>query len=731
MLSQKIIFLSTYPPRECGIATFTKDLSDAVQKKFGKCIVPKVVAMEDTPSNFRVYPNKVFFKIDKDEISSYKKAAEKINSMKNSPILNIQHEFGIFGGDYGANILKLMELTNKKIITTFHTVLSNPEEEMNDTVRLLSEKSNKIVVMTDIAKSILVSDYSITPEKIEVIPHGVPNVNLNYSKEKIKKKYGLVGKKLLFTFGLLSRGKAIEYVIKAMPKIIQKYPDVVYLVVGETHPKVREEEGESYRLELKGLAKKRGVENSVKFLDKYLSLAEIMECLKMADIYLAPSLDPRQICSGTVSYAMAAGKAIISSPNKYNSEVLSDERGIMLSKSTASGFSKNIIKLLSDDPFKTQIEKNAFSYSRRMVWPNVSRHYYNVFSELSGFDSTFVSRLPRINFKHLYNLTDDFGIFQFADYSSPLKESGYTLDDNARALSVALKSYELNKSPKMLKAAETYFNFIEHCHTSDGYFHNVVDENREFADDRGSEDSFGRAVHSLGNVLRSNLPDDFKIRAKKILQSSIGNGINVESPRAQANSLIGLVRAKHIIESSSEKIDHFVDSLVSKFDSNSDDEWKWFEKYLTYGNSIIPEALFEATGHDKTGRADQVASKSMNFLTKTHFIDGRLVPIGQDGWFEQGKERAVYDQQPIEAAGMTTAYLKAYNFTKDNYYLKSAMDSFEWFLGRNSINQMIYDDSTGGCFDGLTPTGVNLNQGAESTVCYLNARLSIQKIYRC
>src|SRR3989344_3154668 len=371
MQSNKVLFLSTYPPRECGIATFTKDLSDAIHYKFGSAAKPKIIAMEENPSTFRVYNKKVFHTISEKQVEAYELAAKKINSMKNSPIVNIQHEFWIFGGNYGTHLLMFMEKLKKSIVPTFHTVLENPDPEMKRVVREIARLSSAIVVMTNVSKEILVNDYGINRENIVVIPHGVPNINLNYEKMKTKKKFGFENSKVLVTFGMLSRGKAIEHTIRAMPLVLEKHPNVVYLIVGETHPKVREEEGESYRQELVELSRSLGVENSVKFLNKHISLNEIIECLSIADVYLAPSLDPRQICSGTVSYAMSAGKAIVSSRNKYNEEVLSNGRGIMLPQNDCMLFASSIISLLDNEPLRLEYERKSFEYSRSMIWSNV------------------------------------------------------------------------------------------------------------------------------------------------------------------------------------------------------------------------------------------------------------------------------------------------------------------------------------------------------------------------
>ena len=722
-MGSEIVFVATFPPRECGIATFTKDLSDSIQRKFSNKTRIKVVAMEEAQSSFRIYPKKIFLKINEGNTEHYVKAAKKINSMKSVKVVNIQHEFGIFGGELGEHLLNFMELLDKKTVLSFHSVLEDPDEKRLELVKKLVGLSDKVVVMTGKAKEILCDVYSIPAGKIEIIPHGVPDIDLSSGKERLKKKFGLAGKKVLLTFGMLSRGKALEHVIEAIPEVIEKYPDALYLIVGETHPRIREHEGESYRMELKAIVNDLGIGENVKFMDKYLTLHEIVELLKVADIYLAPSLDPMQICSGTVSYAVGAGKAIISSMNRYNEEVLSDKRGIIVKNNSSKEFAKNILLLLDDANLRRGFEKRAFEYSRKMTWPNVSTKYFSVFENLAAFESDYFSRLPRISFRHLLNLTDDFGIIQFADFIYPVKDSGYTLDDNARALSVAVLAYDRFHSKRLLNAADTYLSFIEKSQMDTGFFHNIADANKLFVDDAGSEDSFGRAVKSLGQVLKSTLPEAYKLRAKNILEMAFEN--EIVSPRAQADTLIGLSLASGLMNVPVNMANSLIDSLISKFEANKEDGWNWFEGYLTYGNSILPEALFEAEALDKSRKAGEVAKTSLDFLTKTHFVDDKLVPVGQEGWFHKNGSKSLYDQQPIEAAGMTSAYLKAFNSTKDLSYLKNARKSFEWFLGRNVANYVVYDESTGGCFDGLTKDGVNLNQGAESTICYLNARLSI------
>ncbi len=726
MTAKKILFLSSFPPRECGIATFTKDLTDSVRKKFGNSVLPHIIAINDSESNVYKYGRCVSLAITENDPASYERAARRVNKMKSVEIVNIQHEFGLFGGDYGEYLLRFMELLNKKIVTTLHTTLESPPEKMKTVVQQIFELSDRVVVMTETARKILSEQYAVDSAKILVILHGVPSVQFA-NLERAKKKYGIKESNVLLTFGLLSRGKAVENVIGAMPEIVKRHPDTAYLLVGQTHPKVREHEGESYRQELRYISEKHGVGGHVKFLDRFLTQKEIIECLRMSTIYMAPSLDPAQICSGTVSYAMGAGKAIISSRSKYNREMLAKGRGIMLTRNSPKGFAKVAISLLSDPQKKSELERNAFEFSRKMTWPNVATQYFNTFSNLAPITNGSFSRLPRINFGHFSELTDDFGMIQFSNYAVPDKSSGYTLDDNARALVVAVRGYERAGTKKMLTFAEKFLSFIEKCQMQDGKFHNMLGQNRDFLDDIGSEDSFGRAVSALGETLKSSLPEEYRLRAKKTLEKAFPSELEIISPRAQADTLMAAIDSdKFISKGTASGIRmRMTDSLISKYNEMSNDGWNWFEKYLTYGNAKIPEALFEAQSHDKSGIVQRIAKDSMDFLTKNLFIGGKLVPIGQEKWFVKSRERSMYDQQPIEAAGMTTAYLKAFEQTGTQDYKQKARDSFDWFLGKNSQNQTVYDEATGGCFDGLTRTGVNANEGAESTVSYLLARLSI------
>ncbi len=719
-LDSKILVLSSYPPRECGIANFTKDLCDSLQKRFGSAFTPKVLCINEDSHILRNYPKQVIGSVVEKDLESYEKAAYLVNKLKGVDLINIQHEFGLFGGKFGDYLLRFMELSNKKIVTTMHTVLEKPKPEMKEVVKKIFEHSDKVIVMTTTAKNILEKKYKVNISKVEIMYHGVPPMDLN-NCAKLKKKYGLEGKKVLMTFGLLSKGKGIENVILAMPKILKKHPNVIYLILGETHPKVRQIEGESYREYLKSLVEQNNLVGKVRFIDKFMTLNEIISFLKICDVYVAPALDKEQICSGTVSYAMGAGKPIVASPTKYNKDMLADNKGLIVRQNKPAFFASAICKFLDNENMARDFSKNVFEFSRKMTWSNVATSYFGMLKEVLHFDEIQFGKLPPLNFRHFCKMTDDFGIIQFCNYSEPDKSSGYTLDDNARALVVAAEAYSRTGSKKMLKLSETFLDFIDYCQMQDGKFHNLVDENKDFLDDIGSEDSQGRAIWALGFALSSNLPDNLKLKAKNIFEKATSFGIELYSIRAIADSLIGLSHVNGMLEDDIKQ--KMISNLVERYNEYSNVDWKWFEDSLTYCNGRIPEALFVANHYDATGEAIKVAQESLEFLTKTMFIGGKLVPIGQEKWFVKDLERSHFDQQPIEASHMTSAYISAFRKTGNKEYALKARSSFDWYLGKNTANMMIY-----GCFDGLTKNGVNANEGAEATITYLIARMMVSKL---
>jgi len=722
-----VIYLSTYLPRRCGIATFTKDLISAMDKRFNPLLKSEVLAINDNSSIYN-YDDKVSFQIDETNIEDYTNIAKKINEKDNIKIVNIQHEFGIFGGKYGNYLISFLEAIKKPVVITFHSVTPNPDEHKKKIVQSILKKVSAVIVMAKEAVHILKEDYDIYDpgNKIFFIPHGVPQVPLysKYAKEKINLK----NRTILSTFGLLNRGKGIEYIIEALPSIVNKFPEIIYLIIGETHPQVRKKEGESYRNKLIKLVEELGLNENVKFINKYLTLKELIKYLSATDIYISHSLDENQIVSGTLSYALGCGKAIISTPTTYAKEVLSEESGILVDFRNPQSIGKALNDLLSNNELREKIEKNSYEFGRKMIWPNVAANYLEVFNKVIKLREDVVKKYPTIKLNHLIALTDDMGIIQFAKHNIPDTSTGYTLDDNARALIVATKHHELFKSKQSLKLISTYLSFIHYVQKEEGTFHNLLDYDKKFLDTEGSEDSFGRALWACGYVISSKIHGNIKATAKFIFDNAIKSVNNIKFLRAKAFSIIGIYyyykeyKNKDIID----KVRVLANSLVESYKVNSSQDWKWFEPHLTYSNSKLPESLFLAYLMTKNEEYLTVAQESLDFLSKELIVDGKLMPIGNEGWYHRNSKRAFYDQQPVDAGSMVQTCLVAYKVTKKNVYYSNAVLAFNWFLGKNSLNQMVYDEVTGGCFDGLSTNSINLNQGSESTISYLLARLNLE-----
>jgi glycosyltransferase involved in cell wall biosynthesis len=724
--NSKICFLSNFPPKECGIATFTQDLITSMNKRFNPKVKSRVIAMNEESSMYN-YDSRVFMQMNKDYLADYINIANRINRSDKIKIVCIQHEFGIFGGEYGSYIIPFLDTIKKPVVVTFHSVLPSPDNLRKKVVNFIGEKSAAIIVMADAAVDILHNDYGINKNKIHVIRHGIPDTPLK-PVEPYKRKLRLENKIVLSTFGLLSRGKGIEYMIKALPYLVKKYPNILYVIIGETHPVIRKREGEEYRNYLMNLVKKLNLQENVKFYNKYLDLEEIIEYLLATDIYVCTNLEKNQIVSGTLSYAIGCGKAVVSTPNLYAEEVLSHDRGVLAEFQNPKSFAEGIDKLLSDQEWKKRIEQNAYSFGRSMIWSNVASGYLHLFNKVVKLREETTEKYPKIKLNHLRNLTDDIGCIQFSKLSIPDATSGYTVDDNARALIVSTihdKLYNLEISKELSK---TYLNFLERVNDEEGRFNDMEYENKKL--NPASEDAIGRTLWSLGHLINNSNNEENIEKAKKMFDRShllIGKE---SSPRAKSFSIIGLYHYynRYNDEKILLKIKELVDSLVESYKKEAREEWNWFESYLTYSNSKIPEALFLVHNLTKNPEYLEIAEKSLKFLTNIVFFKDELSPIGQNGWYNRNGVRSFFDQQPIDASSMVQTYLTAYAITKNEEYYNNAVLAFNWFLGKNHLKQMIYNDVTGGCHDGLSKSSINLNQGAESTIEYLISRLMLEEI---
>jgi glycosyltransferase involved in cell wall biosynthesis len=724
-----ILFMATYPPRECGIATFTRDVSEAVNRLFFPSLKTNILAINSNGTNIYNYPKKVLYQISDTEITDYLEIAKKINNSNHIKIVNIQHEFGIFGGEYGDFLIPFLEMLKKPVIVTYHSVLPGPNEKLKKVTCEISKRVSAIIVMTKQGVKILREDYDIrTP--IYVIPHGIPTSTLELQKRE-KKNLGLVGKKVALTFGMVGPGKGYEHVIESLPMLVKKFPNLLYVIVGETHPGVRKIEGETYRNKLESRVRELKLEKHVKFYNKYVTLSEIIQYLKACDVYICPPDNPNQITSGTLAYAMGCGRAVVSTSFLHAQDIVTENRGRLVEFKDPRGLANAVDEILSDDNLRREMERNAYYFTRHMTWSNVAASYGRVFKEILSESGIEIQELPKINIKHLMKMTDKFGIIQFANQVTPDLNSGYTLDDNARALLACSVHYEKFGEYKQLKLIKTYLDYIDYVKGDDGKLYNYVDKYKIVNRSDWSEDAHCRALWALGYLSGlKNVPKDLRNKAENIFIESLGIVTEIYSPRALAFAISGLYyynkknNSKPIIMN----IKKLADFLVSYYKANSKEDWKWFEPYMTYSNSKLSEALFYAYSVTGEGHYLDIAKESLNFLVSQTFENDVFVPIGQSAWYIKDKERSKFDQQPIDAGYMVQSLIAAYKISKDEIYKKYALSAFRWFMGNNLLNQVIYNEKTGGCHDGLGESAINLNQGAEATVSYLMARLSLMEI---
>lgn len=725
-----VVFLTTYPPRECGIATFTSDLLHSFDKLFLPREEAKIIAMNTDNLQTFNYPPKVIAQISENKPEDYLAAARKLNNMPQVKLVSVQHEFGIFGADYGKNILIFLNEVKKPITVTFHTVLPDPNKELKEMVVKIAELVDRINVMTKNSKEILMETYGLPVDKIRIIPHGIHS--LPYTDGKVARTLlRLEGKKVLSTFGLLNKGKGIEFAISALPEIVAAHPEVIYLVIGATHPIVLKERGEEYRNELIQQARKLGVSDHILFYNEYLPTEELLKFLQATEIYLSLSQNPNQAVSGTLTYALGAGRPVISTPFPQAQELINNELGSLVKFNDSKSIAQEVIALLDNPKRLSEIGKTAYFRTRGMTWPNVALAYMREFIELSPDLAKREKNLPALKLHHLCKMTNDFGIYQFANLDEPDPQWGYTLDDNARALVVVSRHHQLYGKKVDEDLAETYLQFLERAVKNGGGFENYYTEKRILHDsrnlDENLEDAEARALWALATVASSKLPLDLQNRAAILLNSQYEISKKVESPRALSFHIKALAAWLSLgdNEEARKLIIKHADFLLDIFNENNSEDWQWFEQYMTYSNAVLPEALllaYQATGNYLYFKAGKAA---LDFLISQSFHGDICEPVGQSGWFKRGEEKKLYDQQPEEVASLVLALRTMFDLTGDVSYQNRMIQAFDWFLGNNLLNQVVYSQRTGGCYDGVGKEQTNLNQGAESTISYLLARLAV------
>lgn len=733
-----VVYLTTYPPRECGIATFTADLAKNFDELYAPREETKVVALNNNLQTHH-YPRKVIFQIAENKADDYINVAEKLNNLPQVKLISVQHEFGIYGEHAGKNLLLFLEQIKKPVVVTFHTVLSEPSDEMKENMRGIIKYAERLIVMTNSSKELLEKVYGAPVEKIKVIYHGIHPLPYNDGKQ-LKKELKLSGRKVISTFGLLNRGKGIEYAIEAMPEIIKHFPEVIYLIIGATHPVVLKNEGEVYRNQLIDKVYKLGLQNNIRFYNDYLDTEDLLKFLQATDIYLSLSQDPNQAVSGTLTYALGAGRPVISTPFMQAKELITPDVGALIKFSDSGGVTREVISLFNDPEKMINMGKTAYFKTRKMTWKNVTLAYMREFIDLSPEFAKKEQNLPPIKLNHLNKLTDNFGIFQFANLEDPDPVWGYTLDDNARALVVAIWHHRISKNRMTERLAKVYLEFIERAIKKNGNFNNYFDVNYQAQDkinnDENLEDAYSRTIWALAELEVSEMSESLKEKAKNILEKQINKIKIVKSPRSASFLIkaLSLSYQKVFVEGDevgADKIKNrlieYADFLLDLFNRSSNENWQWFEEKLTYSNAVLSEAMllaYKITGNYLYFKAGK---SSLDFLLEQSFHGDICVPVGQSGWYKKGELKHVYDQQPEEVSALVLALATMFDLCGDYFYQTKMIQSFNWFLGNNILNQVMYSHLSGGCYDGLREREVNLNQGAESTISYLLARLVLEK----
>jgi glycosyltransferase involved in cell wall biosynthesis len=753
-LPSRIAVIGNYLPRQCGIATFTTDLCEAISAEYGTARL-LALPVNDTEQGYD-YPARVRWSLSQDDVKSYQDAAEFLN-FNNIDMVCLQHEYGIFGGPAGSHVLHLLRGLKMPVVTTLHTVLREPNADQLMVMEEIADLSDRLIVMSQLSSQFLQEIFKVPGSKIDMVPHGVPDLPFldpNFYKDR----FGVEGKAVLLTFGLLSPNKGIENVIRAMPQILSKHENAVYLVAGATHPHILRREGDKYRASLQALAKEVGVESRVIFHDRFVSPEEMAEFIGAADIYITPYRHEAQVVSGTLAYALGAGKAIISTPYWHALELLDGRRGALVPFQNPEAIAQKTIELLTTPATRHAMRKRAYLFARDMVWKKAAQGYMASFARVRSdrletprvqfsarATQKFLHHLPELKLTHVNGLTDDTGMLQHAIFTIPNRAEGYTTDDNARALiftvlleELGLEQLGIDQAGKAESANPDwdfrYLAFLEHAfNAKKKRFRNFLGYDHRWLEEQGSEDSHGRALWALGTLLARSTNHGLRGAAGRLFEFSVPAAVEFHSPRACAYSLLGIQEYLHSYpgDRDAQRVRlALARRLLDMYESVHRPDWKWFENVAAYGNARLPQAMLLVGAACGDERMLSCGLDSLNWLMETQRCqtNGHFVPIGSQGFYRQGGEKARFDQQPIEAAGAVSACLQAYRVTGDIRWRKQAWSAFNWFLGDNDLQVPLYDSSTGGCRDGLHPDRANQNQGAESSLSFLMALLEMRTL---
>ncbi|MEM1338194.1 MAG: glycosyltransferase [Bacteroidota bacterium] len=731
-----IVFIASYLPRECGIATFTKDTITAIEKSFHPNFSLKVAALNEHPDVERTYPPEVIFQVQKDA-NDYKQLADIINLDTNIQLVVIEHEFGLYAGEFGEDLLKLTEALQKPYLLVMHTVLSQPPEKMKVVLANLILGSARAITMTTHSRRLLIENYNVPGEKLSIIPHGF-HLRPSISNAVLKAKYNCRDRIVLSTFGLLSRNKGIELALDALAEVNHR-DFTVYFILGKTHPEVKKNEGEEYRDFLQQKVKDHGLENNVQFVNRFLELDELLEYLQMTDIYLFTSIDPEQAISGTLTYALGAGCAVLTTPISHAREILDANAALPFNFGESHDLAQRIDQLIEDESLRKELSVRAKIISRKGMWENIAIRYADIFAELLDLGERLVYAKPEINLHHLKNMTNGIGMFQFTDMDHPNEKFGFTLDDNARALYVLSNYQELYPQDKSVKQLQkTYLDFTLRCQLKDGGFLNYVDKYGDFTDQNNyinTDEAGARAMLALCRLTHSQVGSkSSRKKAKKAIKNSLSYMSKVMSPRAIGKILKGLyylyLRKKD--DRILEIVHDHADYLCELYQIHSSKDWRWFEPHLSYSNSDIPEGLLYASVITKTNLHKNIGIESLEFLLEK-MLQGKIpMPVSHRSDINKSKKDVIdqFGQQPVELASLVECLDIAFKITGEQRYYDLLISTFTWFLGNNLLRQIVYNPATGAGHDGIEKQGINLNQGAESTLSYLISLMTVEKNLR-
>ncbi|MHC4534021.1 MAG: glycosyltransferase family 4 protein [Planctomycetota bacterium] len=728
---KKVVFISSFLPRKCGIATFTSDLIHSTALAAKGAFEPLVVAMQ---SGDQKYQDPVKFEIRQNVKSDYICAADYIN-FSHVDAVCVQHEFGLFGGNAGAYLGLLLNRLKAPIITTLHTVSDEPGQAYSKSLVDVCNVSYKVITMNKRGVGMLRDIYHIPAKKIKLIAHGIPDlpfVDSNYYKHK----FSLEDRRTILTFGLLNRNKGIEVMLKAMPAIVKADPSVMYIVLGMTHPNILKEEGESYRFSLKQMVKDLKLQEHVIFYNRFVDDQELHNFLCAADIYVTPYMNEKQLTSGTLSFAVGTGKAVVSSPYWAATELLADGRGKLVGFKDSEQIAETIVGILKNDSEFYSLRRQAYDYGRSRTWTKIGQAYWKLFNAKwlpvrMAAKTTLSIEVPELSLVHLEKMTDDTGLYQHANFTIPNREYGYCTDDNARAVIAMIKHYAQYSEPQALRFLDTYFSFIIHSQNSDGTVRNFMNFDRSWFKEEPLNDAFGRVLWAFGTVMAQPPSPAYLSIAKSCFDKSVEH-IQKQLPRGMAYSILGMCDYLKQFPGASDikrQLELTADGLVIQYEENNYPDWEWFEDILTYDNAVLPYALFVAGLTSGNKKYLEIAEKTCEFLLANTFNNEFFSFIGCKGWYERGGTKATFDQQPLEATSTVMMLRAAYDATQNDKYLILQRKAFDWFLGQNELRIPLYDFKTKGCNDGLLRDGVNINQGAESTLSFLLSLLAIVESY--